>query len=246
MGDAALVASAHAATLTELLGSCGATTSFSNTPWRRVLSDAALGLTVFDAEVPGDPMRSFKGVCELPFPPRECYGVLDDHAARVQWDTNLAALEAVALCEAPVRASLLHSVTKAVGPIAARDFIDVCVLLELTGEEAPAGPEGFRAPKGTVVSGGVGVESDARFPEGAGSGSGAVRGVNGSSGWVFEPLLGEDGVTVRGTRIHYVILTHLRGWLPALVVNSGVAGSYKTFFRDLGKRLEQMAKEGGK
>lgn len=242
MADAALIASAHAATLTELLGNCGATRSFAGTPWRRVLTDAGLSLAVFDAEVPGDSMRRFKGVCELPFPPAACYGALDDHPARAQWDSNLAALEAVALQEAPFRASLLHSVTKAVGPIAARDFIDCCVLLELTGEEAAAGPEGFRAPRGTIVSGGVGVAADARFPEGGG---GAVRGFNGSSGWVFEPLLGEDGATVRGCRCHYVIHTHLKGWLPDFVVNSSISGSYKAFFADLGRRLAQLAKEGG-
>jgi len=238
--DAALmIAAAHRATLTELLGNCGSARSFAGTPWRRVLSDAGLALQVFDAEVPGDSMRRFKGVCELPFPPAVCYSALDDHPARSRWDSNLHALEAAPLQEAPFRAALLHSVTRAVGPIAARDFIDCCVLLEITGEGAPAGPEAFRAPAGTVVSGGVGVEADARFPEGAGVG--AVRGFNGSSGWVFEPLFEADGVTVRGCRCHYVIHTHLRGWLPDMVVNGSIAGSYKSFFSDLKKRLGELA-----
>jgi hypothetical protein len=236
--DAELIGRAYRATLTELLGNCGASLSFEGAPWRRVLAEAALALEVFDVEVPGDTMRRFKGVCELPFTPAACYGALDDHPARSRWDSNLRALEATPLQAAPFRAALLHSVTNAVGPISARDFIDCCVLLEMTGAEAPAGPEGFRAPRGTVVSGGVGVEADARFPEGAG---GAVRGLNGSSGWVFEPLLGADGTTVRGTRCHYVIHTHLRGWLPDFVVNSSIAGSYKTFFTDLRKRLEALA-----
>jgi hypothetical protein len=236
--DAALVAASLQAARTTLLGNCGATTSSYGTPWRRVLADAALALEVFDADVPGDSMRVFKGVCELPFPPRAALAALADHAARPRWDANIAFIEALPLGAA----SLLHSVTKAVGPIAARDFVDVCVLYEVgaggAAAPAPAGPDAWAAPAGTVVSGGVGVAADARFAAGAGAAAGAVRGINGSSGWVFEPLAGGAR-----SRCHYVIHTHLAGWLPAFVINSSLAGNYVSFFRDLNARLSALAAE---
>ena len=46
---------------------------------------------------------------------------------------------------------------------------------------------------------------------------------------------------MRGCRCHYVIHTHLRGWLPDIVVNGSIAGSYKSFFGDLTKRLGELA-----
>jgi len=241
--DAALVAASLLAARTTLLGNCGAALSVHATPWRRVLADAALHLEVFDADVPGDAMRVFKGVCELPFSPRAAYAALADHAARPAWDGNLALLEAAPLAGGGAEAALLHSVTKQVGPIAARDFIDVCVLFEVgdaggggAPPPPPAGPDAFEAPRGTVVSGGVGVDADARFPAGEGAARGAVRGLNGSCGWVFEPL---DGGA--RTRCHYLIHTHMRGWLPSVVINASLAGNYVTFFRELGRRLAAIA-----
>ncbi len=226
--DAALVAASRDAALALLLGNCGPTLTCDGAPWSRVLANAALSLEVFDAPVPASALRRFKAVAALPFPPAAVAAALADHAARMVWDRNIALLEEVELQAAPFRATLLHSRTKAVGPIAGRDFVDACVALHLPAPPA-AGPEAWVAAPGSIAAGGIGVRADARFPETPA----AVRGYNTpGSGWVFEPA---DGGAA--TRVHYCIHVDLAGWLPTMLVNSSIAGSYVSFFTDLGRHL---------
>lgn len=209
--------------------------------------------------------RRFKGVCALPYAAAAVKAVLDDARARCSWDSNVAGLTVVELGEggggnggggsgdsssgaadaiaaaaadattadaaaaaAPLRATLLRSATKAVGPISAREFLDVCVAGSVAAVAAAAtSPLRWTPPPGTLASGGVGIDADARFPPNAAF----VRGINGVCGWVFEPT------GVDSCRVHYVIVTNLKGWLPAVVVNANLAGAFVTFFTDLAKRL---------
>lgn len=234
--DAALIAKAREATLGVLLASCGEKHSPEGKPWREVLRKDALHLTVFDADMPHGGMRRFKGICELRgYSPARVQKCLQDLEARLKWDDNMLRLDVTVLQEAPERAILLHSVTKAVGPISSRSFLDCTVFLAVDSEEGfgPSGPDGYKPPKGTLLSGGVGVETDARYPED----KSWVRGINDPGcGWVFEPIRDASGA-VTGTRVIYCILTHLRGWLPNAVVNSSLANSYVAFYGGLAKAL---------
>jgi hypothetical protein len=193
-----------------------------------------VGVVVHDSEVPGCAMRRFKAVCDLPHAPAFVLAALNDTASRVSWDHNIAACEVRELQSTPFRAALLHSQTHPFGPISGRDFVDLPVFLSFEAASQPFGPEAFVVPAGSIVSGGIGVETDARFPVTGGS----VRGVNyEGSGWLFEPLAGGAE-----TRLHYVIHTNVKGWIPCALVNSNLAASYVLFFKDLKINLEARAR----
>jgi len=220
-----------------VLGNLAADANAEGGAWTLGLEDRALQLRVFHSPVPGSPLLRFKGVCEVPgFAPQFVQAAVSDNAPRLRWDSNIAALDTLALrgegapAGAPPAAAaasgvqrvvLLRSATRPVGPISAREFVDVTAICD----------DGFAGvPAGSVVSAGVGVAADARFPEAPGF----VRGINSASGWVFERTA--EG----GTRVHYVIHSDLKGWFMAFVVNSAITGSYQTFFGDLKRRLAEL------
>jgi hypothetical protein len=67
-----------------------------------------------------------------------------------------------------------------------------------------------------------------------------VRGYNHvGSGWYFERVPAADAADgVEGTRVAYIIMSDLKGWFPALVINNAIGGAYVTFFEDLQAALE--------
>ena len=223
---AALVAASEQAALTLLVGNCGAARSMDGQPWTATLTSAAPQLTVFWAPVPGSSNNRFKGVCELPYAPALVWDCLHDNPRRHHWDRNISRVASLPLAagpritpaSAPVRACIVHSQTRNVGIISGRDFVDLPVFLALEAAGAPAGPDAWVAPPGTLVSGGAGVE-DARFPEQ----KGFVRGWNSpGSGWVLEPLP-QGGSGALHTRVHYLIHTDLKGWIPCALINASLA-----------------------
>jgi len=203
--------------------------SADGTPW--VSGHTSPSLTVYHCSVPGSSRLRFKAVGVVPRAPSAVCRFVGDTAKRLTWDSNIAALEVHPLPASETSAGqafLLHSSTRAVGPISARDFVDAVAVV------------GPLAPDGRYANGGVSVEDDAHFPQRAGF----VRGWNSAGGgWLFEPLRAADGRSVH-TRIHYVIQTDLRGWLPTLIVNNALTGSYITFFKDLTEALTAGVPEG--
>lgn len=226
-----------------LLANTRADANAEGKPWTLGREDAALGLKVYYSEVPGSGLLRFKGVCELAgaFSPQFVQTAISDNAARLRWDRNMQALDTVVLrgagasAAAPALASgaggadagvrrvvMLRSATKQVGPVSAREFVDVTAICD----------DGFAGvPAGSVASGGAGVVDAARFPEQPAF----VRGWNSPGcGWLFERRA--DG----GTRVHYVIQSDLKGWFMAVVINNVLTGSFFTFFDDVNKRLAEL------
>jgi hypothetical protein len=200
-GDESLIASAHETARTLLLGNCGEGHSSDGTPWRKVLEKKEIKLIVYDADVPNHGLRRFKAVCDLPYSPAMLHAVLVNHDVRNIWDRNISSVNETVIQTEPFRAVVLNSQTNVVGPISGRDFVDIAVTLTYRDEPThPAGPNQFIAAKGTIVSGGLGVMEDARYPVT----SQRVRGYNTpGSGWVFESVINADGQ--ESTRMHYVI-----------------------------------------
>ena len=237
--DSDLVATARLG-VRALLANTRADANAEGRPWTLGLEDAALGLRVFHSEVPGCALLRFKGVCDLPaqFSPQFVQTAISDNAARLKWDSNMAALDTVVLrgpgapagappLDAGVRrVVMLRSATRPVGPVSAREFVDVTLICD----------DGFEGvPPGSVVSGGAGAVDNARFPEQPGF----VRGWNSPGcGWVFERRA--DG----GTRVHYVIQSDLKGWFMSFVVNNVLTGSFVTFFTDVRKQLLSLEARG--
>ena len=199
--DDVLITAARETVLTLLLGNCGLTKSCDGTDWRVVLSKPALGLVVYDADVPAHGLRRFKGVCDLPYSPSFLHDLLHKHEVRALWDRNIYRVNEAVLQTEPFRAFVMNSQTNVVGPISGRDFVDIGVMLKFFDEAPPpAGPENFQATKGTIATGGVGLMVDGRYPVT----SERVRGYNSpGSGFVFESRQGANGQ--EETRLHYCI-----------------------------------------
>jgi hypothetical protein len=229
----ALIEKSEQAARTILLGNCGSAHSAEGNAWKQTLEHreegASFSLVVYWAAGPnGCSNNRFKGVCEMAHAPSTVWACLHDNEKRHLWDRNISRVTALCVRAgapvteggAPERACIVHSQTRNVGIIAGRDFVDLPVFLSFEdGPSAPTGPDGFVAPKGTLVSGGAGIE-DARYPPAAGF----VRGWNSpGSGWVLEPVPQPGGAV--HTRVHYLIHTDLKGWIPTMLINSSLAVS---------------------
>ena len=187
--------------------------------WTECASRPELSLVISRTPVAGSPLARFRAVGELPFPPDAVLRTLCDCPRRLQWDGSVHHLDVIELPHgeaavsrdsssqltlpkeylAPTRCYLLHSQTRPVGPISARDFVDACAV-DAIGD-------------GAYVNGGASVP-DARFPER----SGVVRGWNSpGGGWIVEPLQIDN----RGlhTRLSYVVHSDIKGWIPSAVIN---------------------------
>ena len=244
MDEDALVASAKAGVAACLANSVPDVNA-EGRPWTQGLDDKALRLRVFYSEVPGSSLLRFKGVCDLDgFTPQFVQTAISDNVERLKWDSNMFGLDTIVLrgpgaaASAPElsatsdagvrRVVLLRSATKRVGPVSAREFIDVTAICD----------DGFPGvPAGSVMSAGAGVpdaDADARFP----AAHGYVRGANSPGcGWLFER-------TPAGTRVHYVIHSDLKGWFVPMVINAVLTGSFVTFFGDVRRRLVALRDAG--
>jgi len=192
-------------------------------PWVKNLEKIvdSCPLVVYESEVPNSPLYRFKCVIDVPYDPDLIQERMHDNIARRKWDTNIHELDIVEIQASNPRVFILRSATKAVGPISARDFIDVTAVM--------------KDSNGKLVSGGGSLIDLQRFPVQ----SGFVRGWNSSGGgWYYEPRINPNGKLI-GCRIHYVIHTDLKGWLPTMIVNNAIAGSYVTFYTDFLKHLKE-------
>lgn len=212
---AAHVAAAHAGIDRLIVNAAlDAATTAEGAPWVLSTRREDLHLTVYHAAVPGSPTYRFKAVCLMPFHPAVTAQFLSDGVGRLRWDPAVSRLDCIPVADTPRgRVHLLHSQTKAVGPISSRDFVDVVAVV--------------RTPSGGYANGGGSV-TDPRLPEQRG----VVRGWNsGGGGWTFEPVEEAGGADAGPRcRVTYVIHSDLKGWLPALIINSAITGNYVTFF----------------
>lgn len=196
--------------------------SADGTEWAAVTKKDDQHLEIYNCSVPGSSFLRFKATCVLPHTPKAVSEFLQDTQNRLTWDANVSRLDTTLIEEGPKgKVLILHSQTKAVGPISARDFVDVVAIRELAD--------------GCFVNGGASV-LDGRFPEQ----KGVVRGWNSAGGgWHFAPTPGQDG-SVHCT-VTYVIHSDLKGYLPAFVINSALTGNFVTFFTGLRKAMAAAA-----
>ena len=225
----------------DLLRHCDAEKNGSGQAWVSRHVEPKLKLTVFESSN-GDGPRCFKAVVELPFSVQAVVTTLLDTDRRMQWDRNILRLAGHTIrtvspknC-APsdvVRFLIFHSCTKAVGPISGRDFVD-CVylgaLFNLPTDVQRSAPKSVAA--GAWVHGGRGLaRGHEAFPECPS----LVRGVNSSSGWLIEPVVSDAAPDA--CRIHYVVQSDLKGWLPRQLIAMSMTGVFVSFFGDLAGAL---------
>lgn len=55
------------------------------------------------------------------------------------------------------------------------------------------------------------------------------------AGWFLEAVQRADGVTF--TRMHYIIHSDIKGWVPHAVVNAAMVKNFETFFTALAVQL---------
>ena len=181
-------------------------------------------IVIYQCAVPGSSMLRFKAIFSLPYAPAVVSAFVSDNEHRRSWDSNLSKIETTELgTDERGKFHLLHIETKAVGPVSARDFVDAVAIVSL--------------PDGSIANGGRGLTDGANdvYPEARG----VVRGLNGpGGGWIFRPVQAEGGVH---TEIVYVIHCDLKGWLPHVVVNNALVGSYVSFYKDLTRAMAAKA-----
>lgn len=175
-------------------------------------------LHVYSSQATGTKIRRFKAVVELPYSPADLWDFVsrDDH--RITWDRNIHDLTTITVCEDAAekkRFTVMRCGTKAVGPIAGRDFVDANLIHTLED--------------GSIVSSGSAYVNTEKLPES----TSFTRGCNFPSGWYFVPI---DGG--KKSRVNYIIHTDLRGWFLPIIINNAIAGTYIDFFRDLIQALE--------
>jgi hypothetical protein len=80
---------------------------------------------------------------------------------------------------------------------------------------------------------------------------GFVRGYNtpGLTGWVLEPLgatgdAGDATAKAIGCRMHYIVHSDIRGWIPKAVVNAAMSSNFVTFYETLDAFLQQQRAAG--
>jgi len=211
-------------------------------PWTLTLEKPEMKLKIYSSSVPGSSFLKFKAVIELPFPPALVEETVGNKIERLTWDTNMGQVEVVNLLEqnsdalgnkAIEKLIAQRTATKAVGPISARDFVDIiCVWNDLLPGIA----------KGSFVSAGVGQSENKYFPPK----SGVVRGLNSvGCGMYMERIPLDENQKEKsqqewGTRVRYVIHSNLKGWLPAMAVNKTMTSVYVTFFEDLTRKLQSL------
>jgi len=188
-------------------------------PWKKEFSKPEInGLTVYSSSAKDTKIRRFKAVCEMDYSPADLWAFVsrDDH--RKTWDRNIHDLTTCTVCEddgKKARYTIMRCATKAVGPIAGRDFLDAN-LIEMRED-------------GSICSCGSEIVNEMLPPS-----SNFTRGRNYPSGWYFTPL--DDG---KRTRVTYIIHTDLKGWFLPVVINNAIAATYIDFFKDLAKALKQ-------
>jgi len=112
-----------------------------------------------------------------------------------------------------------QTITKPVGPISAREFIDLRAWRE---EE-----------NGIIVFGGSQIEHP-KYPTDTPS-NGCVRGVNGPSGYIITPLKENQA------RVIYIITTDIKGWIPKAIVDTAIISSIEQGMVSIEKQMKNLA-----
>merc|ERR1719382_688965 len=124
---------------------------------------------------------------------------------RRQWDSSFAEVSALASYEGG--AELKHSRLKAVGPISARDFVNLAQI-----RDSPA-DGGFHLTEVSVPA--------EQYPGAPAPSKDAVRGANPPGGGMWaRPSASGEGVW----DIDIVMNTELRGWVPTRAINAAMQG----------------------
>jgi len=148
-------------------------------------------------------VTSWKCQITLPYSPAVLKAAISP-TNRNKWDTQVRSIEEKLFVPTEVDnvtcAVTIYSVN-GVLVIAARDFVDVSYH-ETTDD-------------GSVLLYGRSIETPMYGPQ-----SGYVRAENlEGGGWVIKPILSKDGGVPTASRCSYVIMSDLKGWLPAWAVD---------------------------
>lgn len=177
------------------------------------------GGEVVSRTMPGISLRKFcaKGVIKAT--PEEVGQALGVPSERMKWDTSAAIMEIVEEVAAPeegAKSYITHMATHRVLTISGRDFVSVQVI---------------QSAKGCVFSAACSTVDDRRP-----STSKFVRGeVLPGCAWYCEPAPQADGSV--WCTLYYIVLTDIKGWVPAALVNAGISENFQSYFKGLRKHF---------
>ena len=215
-------------------------------PWVFCQERADLALRIYQSEAAeggeGSNLLRHLGVCTVSnISPSVLLEFMMNIPHRLTWDRNLAGMEVVPVLDETIslpsspssvvvrhrRCYISRSLTKRIGPISARDFVDSSMVLSLDGWDGEL-DGGAKSESSSILACGAGLspsETFGLFPVT----DVAVRGNNQPSGWHLHRC-GTDG---RDCKVYFVIHTDLKGWFAPMIINKVIGGSFVTFFQDL-------------
>lgn len=184
----------------------------SASAWR-LEGEVAPGVLVESCAVAGLSLRKFRARGSLPAPPAAVAPLLWQRERRLAWDASYAGIDELVPrfggLPASDDAGLVRLSLKPVLVVSARDFVNVQLMRDRSASD------------GSFLSVSYSVTDDACPPH-----PDFVRGdVLPGSAWHLAP--GEDG---NSCVLTYVILTDIKGWVPAFAVNAAVSKTFESYF----------------
>ena len=238
-----------------LLKCCGAErVNHFGHAWASSYVKEELELEVLYSKEEGSSLYRFMGVCRFKnMQAVDLMQFLYDLKRRLTWDANCCNLNSHFICEWPVEGAersaivvpsdqcmMFRCETRAVGPVSARDFVDINYLrhnLDSAGQVESVISVGGHTPALTKI---MNDKYSDVFPES----SACVRGVtSGGCGWYCVQEKDSSGAFTGDVIMHYVIHSDLKGWMPSAILNATVGGTYVDFFKAV---KESLVKEGWK
>jgi len=211
-----------------------------------------LQLTVYSCKEPNSSLKRWLGVCL--FPATDCVELMNyfnDLQKRLTWDKNCSHLEAHHLYTWPVidpsaaptaekktlgvhnSLKFLRCTTSAVGPISARDFVDINYLRHDVDRSGKV--------YAVLSCGGVTPELEnahkTKYSTIYPVVPGVVRGTtSGGCGWyIKQDRDAGTGEYTDACTVSYVIHSDIKGWLPSMLINSAIGGTFAEFFEAVKK-----------
>lgn len=196
-----------------------------NKPWVLEVDDTANNIKVYNSQEVGCNLKRMKGVTTIPnTTTNDLIEFMSDTHNRNLFD-SVSTVETRNLYkheedEHSHEVMLMRCATNQVGPVTARDFVDINYQVK------------SRIRGGDCYSaGGMNANMkkyyDATFNDEWPERSGTIRGsIHDGCGWWLKQQ-GNDVV------LSYIILSNLQGWFLPIFVNNIIAGTYTTFFSEL-------------
>jgi hypothetical protein len=179
------------------------------------------GVTMSSTAVEGMSLRRFKAVGIIPAPPSEVSRLLWEADVRMTWDKSylgIQNLNRITGGESTDDMVTQRLLIKGILIISQRDF--VCTHMRRTQSNGEAITISYAVPEEENV-----FPIDPQFTRGE---------VCEGTGWRVRPVKVLDGKEEKEhCELTYVIMTDLKGWVPAFVINGAMGQTFKAYYEGL-------------